>query len=545
MEWHTVTRLSPRMHLTDEGYLVCRDVPVARTGTQVYFEHEVPPLQGDSGGRVHVSRDASEVFKPLSISTFEGKPICDDHPMEPVGPANWHNLSIGYVSNPRRGEGTNDDLLFADLIFTTQKGIDAVQGGKRAISVGYNAFYEQTAPGLGRQKDIHCNHVALVDEGRCGARCSIMDGKTVYTGDLHKIAVTTPAGTFHIRKHGEVERYREGYHNAELDIEREFSRPEWLTDLPQPDIDFPSETDDPPLRPGDDEDIDYPVEDVAEFRETQHPRGGKGSGKGGEFVAKGTGSGGTERTQEARAGKREQRASRTERQGRQSEAQGKAVEAGRKPQEAAAKAAGTPTTTQAPEAAQSAPKAAASGVGKLTPTKTRAYTGQQVATKTQLTKQETGAIGEAVITNYMKQFGGLPDARPLNMKESNFPVDMIGDHELIEIKTGLVSNSSSAQKWRATIGQPGKAEAAWLAKAKPEEKAAWNQKKMQAIMDRKMAVLKEYQQKYGNKVQGKTVTAIINPDTRTADLFQYNGFHLNIRWNSDETKKSYVGSYSY
>ena len=47
---------------------------------------------------------------------------------------------------------------------------------------GYNAFYEQTAPGLGRQKDIHCNHVALVDEGRCGKRCAIMDGKIVYEG---------------------------------------------------------------------------------------------------------------------------------------------------------------------------------------------------------------------------------------------------------------------------------------------------------------------------------------------------------------------------
>jgi hypothetical protein len=545
MEWHTVTRLSPRMHLTDEGYLVCKDVPIARTGTQVYFEHEVPPLQGDSGGRVHVARDASEVFKPNSIETFEGKPVCDDHPMEPVGPANWNELAIGYVRNPRRGDGTNDDLLFADLIFTTQRGIDAVQNGKRAISVGYNALYEQTAPGLGRQKDIHCNHIALVDEGRCGARCSIMDGKTVYTADLaklgeapkpdkylnevypaaHKITVTTSAGEYHIHPFGEVEKYREGYHSPELEAEKEFSRPEWLTDLPQPDIDFPS-----------DDDIDYAD---ADFSEQQHPRGQpKNAGQFAKGAGQGAGKGGGEKTRE-RAGKAR------EGQTRLAERGGKAQEAARKPQEAAARAkAGTPTPTS-PEAAQSAPKAAASGVGTLTPTKARAFTGQQIATKTKLTKQETGAIGEAVITNYMKQFGGLPDARPLNMKESNFPVDMIGDHELIEIKTGLVSNGPSAQKWRATIGQPGKAEAAWLAKAKPEEKAAWNQKKMQAIIDRKTAVLKEYQQKYGNKVQGKTVTAIINPDTHTADLFQYDGFHLHIRWGSDETKAAYVGSYQY
>jgi 8-oxo-dGTP pyrophosphatase MutT (NUDIX family) len=257
MEWHTVTKLSAHMHQTDEGYLVCRDVPIARTGTQVYYEHEVPPLQGDSGGRVHVARDASEVFKPQSVATFEGKPICDDHPMEPVGPANWHELAIGYVANPRRGNGQDDDLLYADMIFTTQRGIDAVKQGKRAISVGYNAFYEQTAPGLGRQKDIHCNHVALVDEGRCGARCTIMDGKAVYSDewrDEYKIEVKTHAGSFHVGEHGEVERFREGFHNAELEPIQEFSRPEWLTD-----VDY-----------SEDEDIDFGDDGV--FVESQHPR---------------------------------------------------------------------------------------------------------------------------------------------------------------------------------------------------------------------------------------------------------------------------------
>ena len=183
MEWHTVSRLSQHQDETAEGYLICRDVPIARTGTQIYWENEVPPLQGDVGGRVHVDREAAEVFHPDSVKSFEGKPLVDDHPWEPVGPDNWNDLVIGYVANARRGEGIHDDLLLADLIFTTRRGIDAVRSGKRAISVGYNAFYEQTAPGLGRQKSIFCNHVALVDEGRCGARCQIMDGRTVYNYD--------------------------------------------------------------------------------------------------------------------------------------------------------------------------------------------------------------------------------------------------------------------------------------------------------------------------------------------------------------------------
>lgn len=180
MDWASVSRLSRHQDETAEGYLICRDVPIARTGTQIYWENEVPPLQGDAGGRVHVSRDDEEVFNPDSIRSFEGKPLVDNHPYDPVGPDNWSDLTIGYVANVRRGTDVHDDLLLADLVFTTRKGIDAVRRGKRAISVGYNATYEQTSPGLGRQKGIFCNHVALVDEGRCGARCSILDGVAAY-----------------------------------------------------------------------------------------------------------------------------------------------------------------------------------------------------------------------------------------------------------------------------------------------------------------------------------------------------------------------------
>ena len=192
MEWHTVSRLSPHCDETAEGYVIYRDVPIARTGTQIYWENEVPPLAGDAGGRVHVARDAEDVFHPDSIKSFNGKPLVDDHPWEPVGPDNWNDLVIGYVSNVRRGDGVRDELLLADLMFTSRKGIEAVRRGKRAISVGYNAAYEQDMPGTGRQRDIFCNHVALVDEGRCGSRCVIMDGKPLWLSDAEFIEAEHP-----------------------------------------------------------------------------------------------------------------------------------------------------------------------------------------------------------------------------------------------------------------------------------------------------------------------------------------------------------------
>jgi hypothetical protein len=102
--------------------------------------------------------------------------------MEEVRPENWGNLTIGLMINPRQGTGAEDDLLLADLMFTTPVGIHLIKQGKRAVSVGYDAHYEQIAPGMGRQKNIVCNHLALVDVARCGARCTIMDsGAALYT----------------------------------------------------------------------------------------------------------------------------------------------------------------------------------------------------------------------------------------------------------------------------------------------------------------------------------------------------------------------------
>ena len=43
------TQLSPHMDRTPEGYLICRDVPIARTGPQEYLAGELGQI-----GRAHV-----------------------------------------------------------------------------------------------------------------------------------------------------------------------------------------------------------------------------------------------------------------------------------------------------------------------------------------------------------------------------------------------------------------------------------------------------------------------------------------------------------
>ena len=180
----------------------------------------------------------------------------------------------------------------------------------------------------------------------------------------------------------------------------------------------------------------------------------------------------------------------------------------------------------------------------LASSKSTAWNEQPVDLKAKLSKQEAGALGERIAIAYL-QSKGFSDARPLNQTKNNYAVDMAMDHKAIEIKTGLVSNGTSAQQWRATIGQPGKAEAAWLKKASPEAKAAWNKKKQDAILARKEAAVKEVERTLGGKVGRETVALIVNPDTKTADIYRFNGFHLRVGWKGEQAKSGYVGTFKY
>ena len=173
MPWHDEeTILGPTQRLTPEGFLLCKDVPIARTGEQLYHATELSML-GLDDGMIRVDRPANEVFDAASIASFSGKPVVNDHPDGFVDPDNVVAHQIGTVLNVRPSQA--DGVLLADLLFTTRRGIELVRNGKRGVSVGYDAIYEQTGPNTARQRRIRANHVALVDEARCGPVCMIGD----------------------------------------------------------------------------------------------------------------------------------------------------------------------------------------------------------------------------------------------------------------------------------------------------------------------------------------------------------------------------------
>jgi uncharacterized protein len=167
-------KIGEKRSTTPEGFLVCHDVPIARTGTQLYTSDEVPVDPGPDG-LVRIARDEEQVFRPETIASFEGKPVTVNHPDEFVNPDNWKNLTVGFVQNVRRGDGIFNDMLLADLVITDADGIKYVNDSLPEVSCGYEADYEQTDVGHGMQLNIIGNHVALVDKGRAGSRCAIQD----------------------------------------------------------------------------------------------------------------------------------------------------------------------------------------------------------------------------------------------------------------------------------------------------------------------------------------------------------------------------------
>lgn len=175
--FYTTQSIGDTQEMTPDGFLLCRNVPIARTGSQLYAAGEIP-VEPDKNGLIRIERSEDEVFRPETVASFNGKPVVDEHPPSgKITPDSYRVHSAGVVINPRRGDGYKHDsnFLFADLLIQDKEAIQAVRDGKREVSAGYDAEYQQISPGHGRQRNIVGNHVALVHKGRCGPLCAIGD----------------------------------------------------------------------------------------------------------------------------------------------------------------------------------------------------------------------------------------------------------------------------------------------------------------------------------------------------------------------------------
>lgn len=162
---------------TSDGYLTA-NARVARTGIQIYTGAQVgkPELS-----TVRVYRPESEVFSADAMKSYAHRPVTLDHPSEPVNASNWKDVSVGQTGDEviRDGETVRVPMVLMDAA-----AIDAVDAGKRELSMGYMAqldWTDGTTPNGelydAVQKNLRMNHLAIVAKARGGSTLKIGDAQ--------------------------------------------------------------------------------------------------------------------------------------------------------------------------------------------------------------------------------------------------------------------------------------------------------------------------------------------------------------------------------
>ena len=163
-----------KFRLTDQGYLISEGVKLARVGPMEYLGSE---LGKDPRKVYNVYVNADQLFNDATIASFDNTPISIQHPEEmEINSRNWEELAVGHITNIRPSD--DRQFLLGDSIINSSKAIATIQSGMVEVSCGYDADIEEIDGKL-TKVNIRGNHLAIVDEGRCGADCklNLNDGK--------------------------------------------------------------------------------------------------------------------------------------------------------------------------------------------------------------------------------------------------------------------------------------------------------------------------------------------------------------------------------
>ena len=194
-------KLSEHRYKTPEGYLVCVDAILARTGKQFYKHSQVYDGSTDEITDVEVDRKPEQVFSPQAIASFENKPLTIQHPNEPVTTANHKDLYHGFARDIRRAVKRNgkiltgskrptqlqdgdQEVLVGNIIVTTSEAIEEIENGLEFLSCGYDCDITQTD--TPEQINIRGNHIALCDNPRAGITM-LQDNTEVHTPHIVKV----------------------------------------------------------------------------------------------------------------------------------------------------------------------------------------------------------------------------------------------------------------------------------------------------------------------------------------------------------------------
>lgn len=154
--------------------------PITKIGVFPYLGRQISPeLEPD---RIYqVLRPEEELTRPETLASMEQVPLINDHTMIGTGVGMKPAEEVGIHGVTGTNVNRDGDIITNDLKVFTEKIKQLIESGKKDLSMGYRCRYELT-PGEFRgqhydavQRDIYLNHIALVDEGRCGSEVRVMD----------------------------------------------------------------------------------------------------------------------------------------------------------------------------------------------------------------------------------------------------------------------------------------------------------------------------------------------------------------------------------
>lgn len=160
-------KLSPHRFKTSEGYLICIDAILARTGKQEYRKGEIWSDCEDRDAIIEIDRKPEQVFDKKTLASFENKPITIEHPDENVNSSNYKEYSVGFVRDVHKGVVEGQDVILGTLVITDEKAVSEIENGEHTeLSCGYDC--DITDSENPEQINIRGNHVALCECGRAG-----------------------------------------------------------------------------------------------------------------------------------------------------------------------------------------------------------------------------------------------------------------------------------------------------------------------------------------------------------------------------------------
>ena len=161
------------------GYWEIKHNPISKVGVFPYMGRSISD-ECEPDKIYYVYRSADTLAKSVDTWDNPPKPFINDHEMLGEGFSKIDDRPVqGVIHNPV----FEDDTLYADISVYSESLKDKIENGKKELSLGYFCKYRKEK-GIYKgqaydyvQEDMVGNHIALVDNGRCGSDVRVFDHK--------------------------------------------------------------------------------------------------------------------------------------------------------------------------------------------------------------------------------------------------------------------------------------------------------------------------------------------------------------------------------